>query len=356
MRLDRKIPLPAIAFRQFDAEGGLDCVVAARGTFRHVQHGTAAYVDDQPGLILEDIYEGDPHQTPLLHQTDLTPDKPATDVTFLGLCYAPGGQAMPDWPCRLQIGTVDKTLHVFGPRTWQPVLDRRNHLTGWDLSAPEAAHAVGMDWRLTAGGPLAGDDTGGDEDDPPDLDPYNPIGIGAPPTTANTSTPCLAPNIQASPEPLDWQQPGRAAGFGPLPPFWRDRQQHAGTYDEEWQDSRHPLLPRDFDRRFWQAAPPDQIVDPYLAPGASYALTHLHSTHAVAAGTLPDVTLGVLCSQGGQEAWHVLNLDGVQFDWRDEALIRLTWRARFPLPEAADAVLTLQRIHLAEPDTAGAAA
>jgi hypothetical protein len=33
----------------------------------------------------KDAYEGDLHQTVLIRQSDLTPDKPGTDISFLGM-------------------------------------------------------------------------------------------------------------------------------------------------------------------------------------------------------------------------------------------------------------------------------
>ncbi len=66
-----------------------------------------------------------------------------------------------------------------------------------------------------------------------------------------------APTIEAADAPITrWDAMPPPAGFGPVPPWWRPRQQHAGTYDEAWLAERHPLLPRDFDERFWHCARP----------------------------------------------------------------------------------------------------
>jgi hypothetical protein len=47
-------------------------------------------------------------------------------------------------------------------------------------------------------------------------------------------------------------------GFGPLQPHWAPRRNFAGTYDQAWQDTRHPRLPTDFDPRFYHSVLPDQ--------------------------------------------------------------------------------------------------
>src|SRR5690606_38106709 len=54
------------------------------------------------------------------------------------------------------------------------------------------------------------------------------------------------------------------AGFGFVGPHWEPRARHAGTYDEAWQQARMPLLPTDFDRRFFNAVPADQTAPGFV--------------------------------------------------------------------------------------------
>lgn len=334
MELVNPTPLPGLAFRQFDQKGDLDCVVTLRGTFEHVQGGRARWCDDQMPLQWQDAYEGDPHQTPLLHQGDLVPEKTGTDVTFLGASHAPDGP-LRHWTCGIELGPLRKRLHVSGPRWWQPImrparwpLRRSEDITGWTLGEAETADSIPIDWRRAAGGAAAIGDT--------DPDPDNPIGCGriGPPETWQ-GRPIPAPQISARPAPSPSDEP---AGLGPVPPFWRPRQRHAGTYDEAWQAGRHPLLPEDFDPRFWQCAPEDQIARPFLRGDEAYRLTNLHPEFPQATGWLPGLRFAVRIDDGGPMP---LNLDGVQFDWRETALLLLTWRARFPLPEAQGVKLRL---------------
>ena len=356
MKLENATPVAAAVFRQFDAAGGLDCVVAARATFRHRQDGHAVFHQAQEPFAWSDQYEGDPQHTPLLRQTDLTPEKPGTDVTFLGSSYAPLG-AGGAWSCRLAIGPIDKTLYVSGRRSWQPVrrqglnrvLSRKGPIADWSLSPPEHVGEVPIDWRLAYGGAIPGSDAHG----PPEVDERNPIGTGIlPPDAASIDAEHPVPQILSAP-PRALGEAQEPAGFGPVPPAWQQRRRHAGTYDDVWSATRHPLLPEDFDPRFWQAAPPDQVAMPHLVSGETYTLENLHPEHAVATGRLPVVTLAVHCAPGGRAGgdgqWHVMALDGVQFDWRDDDRILLTWRARFPLPDAATAVLRLDRVKRVAP-------
>ena len=174
-----------------------------------------------------------------------------------------------------------------------------------------------------------------------------------------------APRNADAPDP-DWRDRPAPAGLGPISPWWQPRSDHVGTYDEAWRDERHPLLPRDFDTRHWQCAPSDQIATPHLRGDEAYRLENLHPDLPVAEGRLPGVTLGVRIEAttasgspngGGSDAsmphdeWVVCDLDGVQFDWRgepDEHRVLLTWRARFPLPDAHGVRLTLNRVTFAQ--------
>ena len=137
MKLDNRLPLPALAFRQFAEGDRFDCVVAVRGTFLHRQDEAAAPAVRMEPFQYEDVYAGDPHETCLVRQTDLTPEKPGTDVTFLGSSFAPGGEPLPSWTCGLRVGPVRKELRVTGPRRW------------WAEDLSSQALEIGTDFRCS---------------------------------------------------------------------------------------------------------------------------------------------------------------------------------------------------------------
>src|SRR5262245_21222552 len=62
-------------------------------------------------------------------------------------------------------------------------------------------------------------------------------------------------------------------GFGFLGRAWQPRLAFAGTWDERWRQDRCPLLPLDFDERYHNGAPADQIATPHLAGGEPVAVT-----------------------------------------------------------------------------------
>lgn len=341
MKLLNNSGFAAFAFRQYDTEGQLDVVIAARAYCQHSQGAPATREDTDDGFQWEDCYEEDFFTSPMTCQTDLTPEKHGTDVTFLGESFSQL-EEVTSWVCEIGIGPISKSLTVSGPGYWKKTLDPSSpsKTEQWVQGPPKFARSVPVDWRLTHGGPLIGLE-GPDEDT---IDPRNPIGLSYPDVDAPEGE-YRVPQITTS----ESERSNAPAGLGPIAPFWADRSQYAGTYDDDWKENRHPLLPRDFDARFWQCAPPDQIAKPYLRGDEPYKLTNLHPEYGEAQGRLPNINLAVLCENKGASDWHVLNLDGVHFDWRKTDRISLTWRARFPLPDAALAQLTLERVKFAEP-------
>jgi hypothetical protein len=104
----------------------------------------------------------------------------------------------------------------------------------------------------------------------------NPVGRGyADYPNRLLSTP--VPNVEDPREPLQdsGYRPRRPAGFGALASHWQERSAFAGTYDEQWKRTRAPLWPKDFDPRFFQAAPIDQQVLGFLRGGETCVLHNL---------------------------------------------------------------------------------
>src|SRR5262249_2111873 len=80
-------------------------------------------------------------------------------------------------------------------------------------------------------------------------------------------------------------------GFGFVSRNWLPRRAYAGTYDKMWIDERYPFLPLDFDDRYFQGAPEDQICD-HLRGGEYVRLTNM-SPEGRLEFNLPTVTMPV---------------------------------------------------------------
>ncbi|PZO75706.1 MAG: DUF2169 domain-containing protein [Mesorhizobium amorphae] len=335
MSVDNRTPFPALAFRQFTMAGDLAGIVVARGTFELGENGALRLAKEQMPLVMSDTYAGDPHASPQLACTDLAPFKPGTDVTFLGTSFAPDGVATPSWTCGLRVGKLARRLRVTGPRvwraktrrTWAGLVDRTKEwaLDGWELTEPASVDQVSIDWSLAFGG------TNGRESVE-----ANPLGRGLVDDVLFQERPeWPAPQIEDADQPItEVTEQGTPAGMGLVSPFWQSRAAKAGTYDEAWVQSRHPLLPEDFDYRFWQAAAPGMVAEPWLQGDEDFELTNLLRGRSLLRGVLPGfhLHLGIDNGQGIERGWMVL--DGVHFDMRPGVeRVFLTWRANFPWPE-----------------------
>ncbi|MFD1743841.1 DUF2169 domain-containing protein [Rhizobium helianthi] len=335
MSVENHTPFPALAFRQYNMAGDMMGVVVARGTFKLTKDGPLRLADEQYPLVMSDTYEGDPHETPQVACTDLAPFKPGTDITFIGAAFAPGGQPQSSWTCALKVGPVAKRLRVHGPRlwraktrkTWRGLINRAHEdaLDGWELTPGEPVSHVPLDWRLAFGGRTAEDTL-----------EANPLGIGlVDEARFKEQAEWRAPQIELEDQPIrsirDRPQP---AGFAPISPFWKDRAALAGTYDDDWVASRHPLLPHDFDYSFWQAAPHDQITEPWLEGHEPFELTNLLPGFESLKGSLPGLALQVSIDQGTGAQSGLMVLDGVHFDMRPGVgRVFMTWRTAFRWPE-----------------------
>jgi hypothetical protein len=159
----------------------------------------------------------------------------------------------------LRIGPVRKVVRVHGERRWKRALVRKA------ATDPLPFERVPLLWENAWGGT----DVTPDDEKHHGQEPRNPVGRGY--RAKGSKLPWedeLCPSLEDPAEPLGG--PGRSgvpAGFGPIGRGWLPRRQYAGTYDEKWVAERMPLLPDDFDERFHQAAPPDQIAPGYLRGG-----------------------------------------------------------------------------------------
>lgn len=202
---------------------------------------------------------------------DLTPPKPAFDVIVAGYVTPPPGWKRPSIRASVQIGAHTCALDAYVPRYWkigffrhsvQPIYSslRRVPLSyavsdcenGFPVTAEFGKHQR-LPWLVAAG---------------------------------------AKPNLR--------KHAKRAAGFGHWPESAPHRAQYAGTYDEDWQKTRQPDLPLDFDSRYFNTAHPDLQLPAAPASGTTITLKHLSNTPEVRA-TMPALALEAQsCASDGQ--------------------------------------------------------
>ena len=98
----------------------------------------------------------------------------------------------------------------------------------------------------------------------------------------------------------------------------------AGTYDEKWRKERMPLVPADFDYRYNQAAPLDQIVPGYLKGDEQVKVAGLYEVENVAF-ELPGHAIVVTGNLMKDYFFGAAVLDTLVI-WSDVPKVNLVWR------------------------------
>jgi hypothetical protein len=103
---------------------------------------------------------------------------------------------------------------------------------------------------------------------------------------------------------------------------------YAGTYDDEWQQSRAPYLPRDFDARFFQLAPPGLVMEGKYLQGGEYVDVRGATAEGILQFRLPRVHVAIAYRMRGSSQPRPANLDTVIL-LPDAQRFILVWRAAF---------------------------
>jgi hypothetical protein len=180
--------------------------------------------------------------------------KPATDVVLIGHAVPPR-HGLTEFQVIFRAGALGKVARVVGDRRWvrsggvitatRPQPCERTPLVyeqafgGWDRSHPDPSRHS--------------------------FEPRNPVGTGFRSQGGVFEEGIRLPNLEDPGQPVEhYGQVAPPMGFGFVSPNWQPRASFAGTYDDAWSKTRMPLLPKDFDRRFFNAASPGLVAQGYF--------------------------------------------------------------------------------------------
>jgi uncharacterized protein YjbI with pentapeptide repeats len=188
--------------------------------------------------------------------------KRSAEVLLSARAY-PRGAPQPACRVRLQMGGVDRTLYVFGDRTWK--------LTG--PTDPEPFASMPLNWSRAFGGEGFA---------------KNPLGKGAKPVKGEAGETHPMPNVE-DPQHLVRSTRDRPdpAALGPIDLTWPQRSVKTGTYDERWMKERYPGFPADFDWTFFNVASEGQRFAGFLRGGEPFSLENMHPDEGTLESRLP---------------------------------------------------------------------
>jgi hypothetical protein len=326
-----------------DREGAEVWLVAVRGTFAINPDGSTVPAEQQEESCLVPTYRGEPGKSSLIYDTDLLHTKPTTDILLHGHAYSPEGKPTVKVDVTMKVGPIAKTLRVVGDRVW------RTGVLSPATSDPEPFEKMPITYERAYGGA----DLKSDDPRKHDWDRRNPVGTGFAVVPEHLIGEKV-PNIE---DPRDsirsWIGRPSPAGFGPIPPDWMPRVKWAGTYDEKWEKDRLPLLPEDFDDRFYLCAPQDQQAPHFLRGGEDVELVNLTPDGSLRF-RLPRVALGFSTRfSNGEKVVHRGMLHTVIIE-PDVPRVLLVWHTQLPchpkVLKLEETTISLKRILRPPPD------
>lgn len=252
--IDNRTPFAFEPLFIADEDGRPILAPIVKATFDADAAGRVTLAEEQAPVAFDGEPYGEPGESSYRIEPETAFVKPGTDVVLIGHAYTPEVRATYA-DVEFRVGPVGKWVRVFGDRfatgsraggatdaapfEKMPLVYERA-FGGWDRSHEDPAHHG--------------------------YEPRNPVGVGFRAKKGKIFEGDPWPNLEDPYEPLrSLGDKGKPAGFGFISPNWEPRASFAGTYDEEWTESRAPLLPTDFDRRFFNAASegmttPDHLV------------------------------------------------------------------------------------------------
>jgi hypothetical protein len=259
-QVDNRTPFAVEGGWLRDRNGAEIWLVAVKATFVIKPDGTTEIAEEQPPVLRVPEYHGEPGKSSLKYEADLILTKKTSDVLVVGHAYAPGGKPVTELDVGFRVGQVQKMLKVFGDRQWG----------AFGATSPQPFTKMPLTYERAFGGvdKLS-------EHPERDWEWRNPVGTGFVIASAHADALPL-PNIENPKEFISGKKDKPSpAGFGPLCSHWQPRVSFAGTYDDHWMKTRQPLLPEDFDDRFYQCAPQDQQAPSYFSGGEEVILKNI---------------------------------------------------------------------------------
>ena len=314
-QVDNRTPFAADSTWVRDRSGAEVWLVAVKASFDIFADGSTQISAEQPPVLRMPEYFGEPEKSSIRYDADLMLTKQATDVIVVGHAHAPGGRPVTELDVGFRVGPIRKMLKVKGDRQWGVL----------GPSAPMPFVKMPLRYERAFGGVDPASNT-----PERDWDWRNPVGCGfAQKRVHLDGTP--VPNLEWPDQPIRaWDERPEPAGFGPLGSHWESRAVFAGTYDERWMKERQPLLPHDFDDRFFQCAPTDQQVPGFLSGGETAAFLNL-SPDGDLRFVLPRLYLGfdTRFYDGSREIHKLRKLHSVILE-PDLPRVSLVWHSALP--------------------------
>lgn len=259
-------PFLADRFVSTDKNGQKHCVVVVKATFDVVEQGHCVAASNQAPFVYADQHHGDPGTTSVRFETDFAPVKPMVDVLLHASAMSPDGTPVMELQVDFAGAGMHKHAVVTGDRVWS------RGFTGLVSTDPLPFATLPLTWDRAFGG----SDQSHDDPKRNGSELRNLMGVGFRLNSESDGILGTAlPNVERADALMQsWSDKPLPIGFAPVGRGWAPRIAFAGTYDQQWFETRRPFLPVDFDPRYFQAAPIDQQLE-RLDSGTRFACVNM---------------------------------------------------------------------------------
>jgi len=330
--IDNKTPFAFEPLFLADEEARPLFVPIVKATYHIHEAPLLSLAEEQVPVNFDGENWGDPEKSSCKYEPETAFIKPATDIVLIGHAYAPK-QSVTKVDVSLRVGPMQKVVRVIGDRYWVKSFGITS------MTSPQPFERIPLIYERAFGGW----DRSNSNPEKHTFEPRNPVGTGFRGKRGKFEEKIRLPNLEDPRYPLKgFRDRPPPAGFGFTSPHWQPRAGFAGTYDKAWTKQRMPLLPTDFDRRFFNAAPQDQVAPGFLKADVAVEVINA-SPNGKISFNLPGVS-PPQCRvelRGRKDYLLETRLDTVIIN-TDENLLFLIWRTNLELRTGPQDVVSIE--------------
>jgi len=290
-----------------DKNGEEKVSVAVKATFNIPEPDETIKISEQQLPVFETTqYYGKPGQSSVKYPVDIVLEKINSDIGLTGSIHTPGNKPVQNVLVSLQVGRYKKDILIWGDRYWKKKL----FFPGFYMTEPEFFTEMPLIYERAFGG---FDIKQKNKKAITTIFESNPIGTGFRNHKQSVNNHKL-PNLE-HPDHLikSWKDKPDPAGFGFIDPAWGSLKKYAGTYDENWQKSQSPLLPKDFDNRFFNTASAGLVVNGFLKGDEPIVLCNL-CKNKIVQFNLPAIKINSTFKHKSILSYEALNIWTILFE------------------------------------------
>ncbi len=331
-KLDNRTPFSFESLFLADEEGVPLVVPFVTATYALQVDGSLSLAPEQAPANLAGQLWGEPGKSSYKYEPQCAFTKLSTDVVLVGHAY-PTPENTTETTVQFSVGPLAKTVRVIGDRYWI------KSLGSVYMSPPEPFEKIPLIYERAFGGW----DRSHPDPEKHAFEPRNPVGTGFRSKHGRFEEGIRLPNLEDPKTPIqNYGDTPPPASFGFTSPDWQPRAAFAGTYDAAWMENRMPLLPVDFDRRFFNAASPGLIAPGYLKGDEPVCIEGASSRGKISFN-LPGVPPPECRVQltGRRDVLVETNLDTIIIN-TDEDIVLLIWRGHLPVRNGPHDVVSIQ--------------